>query len=219
MQGYLGKDEATVAAFQNLWFHTGDAVVKAADGYYYFEDRMGDRIRVRGENLSSFQIEDMISQHDDVQMVAALSIPSREGDEDEVVVFVTPMSDTLDEAEIHRFAAETMPKYMRPAHVRIIPELPQTATNLFAMGRVRLVAEACGVKSVDLAEHNLQVRFHDQPPIETMRLVSLVAEEGGSLTPSGMLLVPAPPRGVDRIHAVSELLSKMTAPAADEVGS
>ncbi len=129
MQGYLGKEEATVAAFQNLWFHTGDAVVKAADGYYYFEDRMGDRIRVRGENLSSFQIEDMISQHPGVQMTAALSIPSREGDEDEVVVFVTPLDDTLDEAEIQRFAAETMPKYMRPAYVRVIPELPQTATN------------------------------------------------------------------------------------------
>jgi len=129
MHGYFGKDEATVNAFRNLWFHTGDAILKGEDGYYYFVDRMGDRIRVRGENLSSFQVEDMINQHPDVQMSAALSIPSRDGDEDDVVVFVTPLTDSLDEKEIHRFAAETMPKYMRPVHVRIIPDLPRTATN------------------------------------------------------------------------------------------
>jgi len=137
MQGYLGKGEATVSAFQNLWFHTGDAVVKARDGHYYFEDRLGDRIRVRGENLSSYQIEDMIGQHPDVQMVAALAIPSREGDEDEVVVFVTPLTNSLDEQTIHRFAARTMPKYMRPAHVRVVSELPQTATNKVEKYRLR----------------------------------------------------------------------------------
>jgi len=92
---------------------------------------------VRGENLSSYQIEDMIGQHPDVQMVAALAIPSREGDEDEVVVFVTPLTNSLDEQTIHRFAARTMPKYMRPAHVRVVSELPQTATNKVEKYRLR----------------------------------------------------------------------------------
>ncbi|MCW3783651.1 class I adenylate-forming enzyme family protein [Defluviimonas salinarum] len=129
MHGYLGKAEATVSAFRNLWFHTGDAVLQGEDGQYYFVDRMGDRIRVRGENLSSFQVEDMINQHPGVQMCAALSVPSREGDEDEVVVFVVAMDAALDEKAIHDFAADTMPKYMRPAHVRIIADLPRTPTN------------------------------------------------------------------------------------------
>ncbi len=137
MKGYLGKDEATVAAFQNLWFHTGDSVVKGADGFFYFEDRMGDRIRVRGENLSSFQIEDMISQHPDVQMVAALSIPSREGDEDDVVAFVTVLNDTLEEDDLHRYCADKMPKYMRPAYIRIVDALPHTATNKIEKYKLR----------------------------------------------------------------------------------
>ena len=127
---YLGKPEATVAAFQNLWFHTGDAAIKGADGMFYFLDRLGDRIRVRGENLSSFQVEDMINQHPQVQMSAVVVIPSREGSEDEVVVFVVPLAgETVAEAAIHDFAARTMPKYMRPAHVRIVAELPRTPTN------------------------------------------------------------------------------------------
>lgn len=129
-QSYLGKPEATVKAFRNLWFHTGDAAVRGKDGMYYYVDRLGDRIRVRGENLSSFQVEDMINQHPRVQMSAVVAIPSDEGDEDQVIAYVVAVPDgTVSEAEIHAFAAETMPKYMRPRHVRIIADLPRTPTN------------------------------------------------------------------------------------------
>jgi len=127
---YLGKPEATVAAFRNLWFHTGDAVLKGNDGMYYFVDRLGDRIRVRGENLSSFQVEDMINQHPQVQMSAAVGLPSQEGDEDDVAVFVVPLAgENVEAAAIHEFAAQTMPKYMRPTHVRVVDDLPKTPTN------------------------------------------------------------------------------------------
>lgn len=144
---YLGKPEATTAAFQNLWFHTGDAAMKGADGMFYFLDRLGDRIRVRGENLSSFQVEDMINQHPQVQMSAAVAIPSREGNEDDVVVFVTPLGgEVVTEADIYEFAARTMPKYMRPAHVRIVAELPRTPTNKIEKYKLRqsILAELAG---------------------------------------------------------------------------
>ncbi|MGX5803210.1 AMP-binding protein [Bradyrhizobium sp. Arg314] len=129
-KSYLGKPEDTLKAFRNLWFHTGDAGLRGHDGMYYYVDRLGDRIRVRGENLSSFQVEDMINQHPAVRMTAAVAIPSDEGDEDQVAAFVVATSDgSVTEAEIHAFAAETMPKYMRPSHVRIVNDLPRTPTN------------------------------------------------------------------------------------------
>ena len=127
---YLGKPDATVKAFRNLWFHTGDAAVRGQDGMYYYVDRLGDRIRVRGENLSSFQVEDMINQHPAVQMSAVVAIPSEEGDEDQVVAYVVAVpGGSVSEREIQAFAAETMPKYMRPRHVRLIDDLPRTPTN------------------------------------------------------------------------------------------
>ncbi len=129
-QSYLGKPEATVSAFRNLWFHTGDAAVRGADGMYYYVDRLGDRIRVRGENLSSFQVEDMANQHPSVQMSAVVAVPSDEGDEDQIVLFVVPVAGAeLTEAVIHEFAALTMPKFMRPRHVRIVGDLPRTPTS------------------------------------------------------------------------------------------
>jgi carnitine-CoA ligase len=130
LREYHGKPEATVAAFRNLWFHTGDAAVRGADGHFYFVDRMGDRMRVRGENLSSFQVEDLLNQHPGIQFCAVFAIPSRQGDEDDVVAYVVPSEGSqLTEEAVHVFAAETLPKHMRPKHVRVVEDIPRTLTN------------------------------------------------------------------------------------------
>lgn len=130
LHSYLRKPEATVKAYRNLWFHTGDAAVRGSDGMFYYVDRLGDRIRVRGENLSSFQVEDVLNQHPMIQMSAAVAIPSSEGDEDQVVAFVVPVAgEPLTEQSVHAFASENMPKYMRPRHVRVVADIPRTPTN------------------------------------------------------------------------------------------
>lgn len=127
---YLGKPEATVKAFRNLWFHTGDAARREEDGTFTFIDRMGDRIRVRGENISSYHVEDIVNQCPGVSVSAAFPIPASEGDEDEVVVFVVPREgETLSEQTITEWAARQMPKFMRPCHVRIVADLPRTLTQ------------------------------------------------------------------------------------------
>jgi len=143
LTGYLGKPEATLAAFRNLWFHTGDAAVRGSDGYFYFVDRLGDRIRVRGENLSSFQVEDLLNQHPDIRFCAVLPIRGAEGDEDDIVAFVVPGSAALDEDAVHAYAAETMPKYMRPTHIRIVDDIPCTPTSKVEKYklRARILAE------------------------------------------------------------------------------
>ena len=55
--GYFGMPEKTVEAWRNLRFHTGDRVVRDADGYFRFIDRIKDVIRRRGENVSSYEVE------------------------------------------------------------------------------------------------------------------------------------------------------------------
>jgi|SRR5450756_611350 crotonobetaine/carnitine-CoA ligase len=67
LQEYLGKPVATVEAFRNLWFHTGDAAYCDDAGAFYFVDRPGDRIRARGEDVTSFQMEDLVNSSPDVE--------------------------------------------------------------------------------------------------------------------------------------------------------
>lgn len=138
MQEYLGKPEATVAAWRNLWFHTGDVAILGPDGLFQFVDRLGDRIRVRGENLSSFQVEDLLNQHDRILLTAVFAIRGQEGDEDDIVAFVVPSEGTeLSENEIHAFSEETLPKYMRPRHIRVVADVPRTPTGKIQKFKLR----------------------------------------------------------------------------------
>ena len=81
--------------------------------------------------------------------------------------------------------------------------------HLFDMGRLRILSQRAGVKSIDLLDDRLQIRFHDRPPVEPSRVLEIVARERGSLKPTGVVLLPAPPRGTDRIEAVGALLRSM----------
>jgi crotonobetaine/carnitine-CoA ligase len=91
---------------------------------------MGGFIRVKGENISSFQVEDFVNTHPKIQMSAAFSIPAAEGLEDDIVVYVVPAAgDELDEEEIRAWTRREMPKYMWPRHIRVVDGLPQTPTH------------------------------------------------------------------------------------------
>lgn len=127
---YLAKPEATVKAWRNLWFHTGDAALRTDDGMFVFLDRIGDRIRVRGENISSFHIEELLLKHETVNGAAVIAVPGSEGDEDDVIAFVTPVEGgQVDADQLHRYCEGAMPKFMRPRQIVVVDEIPRTPTN------------------------------------------------------------------------------------------
>ncbi len=66
MLGYIGNLPATMRAFRNLWFHTGDAGFLDDQGELNFIGRIGDTIRRRGVNISSEQIEGELNRHSNV---------------------------------------------------------------------------------------------------------------------------------------------------------
>ena len=63
MAGYYGMPEASLQAFRNLWFLTGDLLRQEADGYLYFVDRREDMLRRRFENISAAEVERLIEAH------------------------------------------------------------------------------------------------------------------------------------------------------------
>ncbi|MAS45721.1 MAG: AMP-dependent synthetase [Rhodobacteraceae bacterium] len=146
LQGYINKPEATLKVLSNCWFHTGDAVrcVDEARGLHVFVDRMGGFFRVRGENVSSFEVETALARHPAVRAAAAIPLPAAEGDEDDIAAFVE-LEDgaalTVEELAAH--AAAEMPKYMRPRHLRILDALPVTPTSKIEKYKLRaaLLAE------------------------------------------------------------------------------
>lgn len=127
--GYFRNDEATVRAWRNGWFHTGDGFRCDADGNYFFVDRMKDAIRRRGENISSFEVEVEIMAHPDIRECAVVAVPN-EMSEDDVLAIVAPApSRSIDPVELLDFLRPRLAHFMLPRYIRVLSELPRTPTQ------------------------------------------------------------------------------------------
>ncbi len=126
---YHQKPEQTVEAWRNLWFHTGDYVLRDLDGYYYFVDRKKDVIRRRGENLAPYDVETVLNRHPAVFESVVVGVPSPVGEED-VKAFVQKKPGASVEArELFEFCVEHLPFFMVPRYVEFVEEIPKTANQ------------------------------------------------------------------------------------------
>ena len=125
VEEYFGAPEATVAAFRNLWFHTGDRGRMDEDGWFYYVDRLKDAIRRRGENISSWEVEQVINDHDAVAESAAIGVPSDLSEEEVMIVVVLQDGAELEPAALLDFCQERLPHFAVPRYVRFVAELPK----------------------------------------------------------------------------------------------
>ena len=124
--GYFHMPEKTVEAWRNLWFHTGDRVVRDADGAFRFVDRIKDAIRRRGENISSFEVEQVLLSHPGVASCAVYPVQS-ELAEDEVMAALVPRDgERIDPAELVRFCESRLPYFAVPRYIDLLQDLPRT---------------------------------------------------------------------------------------------
>lgn len=127
--GYNGQPEATANAWRNGWFHTGDLFRQDAEGNFFFVDRIKDTIRRRGENISSFEVENAVSQFPAVDEVVAVGVASDIA-EQEVMVVVKPKAGCqIDPKALSEFLVSRLAYFMVPRYVRVVTEIPKTETN------------------------------------------------------------------------------------------
>jgi crotonobetaine/carnitine-CoA ligase len=131
MLGYWGMPQSTAEVFRNLWLHTGDLLRRSEDGWYYFVDRQKDCIRRRGENISSYEVEMIMSQLTGVQECAAIGVPAGEsGTEEEVMIaFTRSPHATLEAQQVWAWAESQLPRFAVPRYVWPLEELPRTPTQ------------------------------------------------------------------------------------------
>ncbi|MEC7845452.1 MAG: AMP-binding protein [Actinomycetota bacterium] len=130
-QGYFDMPEKTVEAFRNLWFHTGDGLKRDEDGWYYFVDRLKDALRRRGENISSYEVEQALSSHPLIGEVAAIGVPAdQEAGEDEVMVFIVPEEGAqISPDEVWEYSQKQLPDFAIPRYIHFLQELPKTPSE------------------------------------------------------------------------------------------
>jgi carnitine-CoA ligase len=124
--GYFGAAEKTVEAWRNLWFHTGDRVVREADGYFRFVDRLKDAIRRRGENISSFEVEQVLLGHPCIANAAVFPVRSSLAEDEVMAAVVLHGGRALAPTELIAYCAPRLPYFAVPRYLEFMDALPMT---------------------------------------------------------------------------------------------
>ena len=135
--GYFGMPEKTVEAWRNLWFHTGDRVVREADGSFRFVDRIKDAIRRRGENISAFEVEQVLLAHPAVATAAVFAVRSALGEDEVMAALVLRDGAAVEPSELVAFCEPRLQKFAIPRYVEVVSDLPRTENGKVQKHKLR----------------------------------------------------------------------------------
>lgn len=137
--GFLGMPEKTLEAWRDLWFHTGDAMRRDGDGWYFFVDRLKDALRRRGENISSFEVEAVLRSHPSITECAVVAAAADDaGGEDEVLAcIILEPERKFDPVEILAWCEPRMPAFAVPRYLRVMDEFPKTPSEKIRKSELR----------------------------------------------------------------------------------
>lgn len=142
---YLKDPEATAAAWEGGYLHTGDLMRSDEDGFLYFVDRKKNVIRRSGENISAVEVETVIRRHPKVREAACAPTPDPVR-QDEVLACILPaepVTEAEQEAlaqEIVRLCLDQLAYYKAPGYVAFVEALPLTATQKVQRAELKALA-------------------------------------------------------------------------------
>jgi crotonobetaine/carnitine-CoA ligase len=126
---YFKNDKATNDKLRNGWIYTGDLIRRDKNGYLYFVGRNAEFMRIKGENVSAYEVEHTIQKHPSVVEAAVYAVPS-ELAEDEIMACVSLVEGhTLTEADLVKALQEDLAKFAVPRYVKIVKDFPKTETQ------------------------------------------------------------------------------------------
>ena len=127
---YLDDPEITAASFSGDWFLTGDRATRDEAGRFYFSGRGSDVLKVAGENVSTVEIEAVISEHPSVLEVAVVSAPDNIRDEVPVAFVVAADPDTgIDLDSLTQWCQDCLSKAKQPRTITVLDSLPRTSVG------------------------------------------------------------------------------------------
>ncbi len=128
--GYLDDESTTNASFNNDWFLTGDRATRDADGSFFFDGRRQDVLKVAGENVSTTEVEMVLSSHPQILEAVVVGAPDPIRDEVPVAfVVANNASPQLSIEELRSWCEARLSKSKRPRAFVMMDELPRTSVG------------------------------------------------------------------------------------------
>ena len=144
-EGYYNDHNAETERMRGGMYHSGDLAYRGEKGYAYFAGRLGDWMRVDGENLGSAPIERVLLRHPDVVEVAVYGIAAPDIGDQVMAALVLTEGAEFDAEKFKAFLAEQPdlgPKQW-PSFVRVGAELPRTETFKVIKRQLSAEGTAC----------------------------------------------------------------------------
>ncbi len=137
---YWNKRELSLRTFQGRWTRTGDRYVKTEDGYFVYQGRADDMLKVGGIYVSPFEVEAALIAHPSVLEAAVVGC----GDESDLVkpkAFVVLKAGTAPSAAhadlLKAHVKAILAPYKYPRWIEFVAELPKTATGKIQRFKLR----------------------------------------------------------------------------------
>jgi crotonobetaine/carnitine-CoA ligase len=124
--GYFAMPDKTAEVWRGGWFHTGDRVIRDADGTFRFVDRLKDAIRRRGENISSFEVEQVLLSHPEIANAAVYPVRSELAEDEVMAAIVRRPGSALSEAALADYCRPLLAAFAVPRFIEFVAELPTT---------------------------------------------------------------------------------------------
>jgi long-chain acyl-CoA synthetase len=125
MKGYWDNAQATAAALEGGWLHTGDLGTMDAEGFLTLKDRSKDLIISGGANIYPREVEEVLLADPAVAEVAVVGAPDREWGERVVAFVVARPGRTVDPAALDRLCLDNIARFKRPKQYEFVSELPK----------------------------------------------------------------------------------------------
>jgi long-chain acyl-CoA synthetase len=137
MAGYWGKPSETAEVLSFGWLHTGDIGFFDEGGWFYLVDRKKDMISASGFKVWPREVEDVLYAFPGVSEAAVVGAPDPYRGET-VIAFISPKPGvTIDVGALSGFCRERLAAYKCPVEIRVVDELPKTATGKITRNTLR----------------------------------------------------------------------------------
>ena len=129
---YWNKHQRSKQVFQGDWFNTGDRFHQDEDGFYWYDGREDEMLKVSGQWVSPLEIEAALGQHPAVSETAVVGAPDESG-LTRVKAFVVLKEGTKPSPELEKemvnFVRDRIAHFKAPRWIEFVPEMPRTVTG------------------------------------------------------------------------------------------
>ena len=138
--GYWNQRAKSRRTFQGEWTYTGDTYTRDAEGYFRFQGRSDEMLKVSGVWVSPFEVEEALISHPGVLEAAVIGRQDRDG-LIKPKAFVIPRQEVRDAdaftAELQTHVKERVGVWKYPRWIEFVDSLPKTATGKIQRFRLR----------------------------------------------------------------------------------